>query len=146
MVKENPARSARKPQHEGCDVRPVIQPAEGDALDVRLEPTAEDLIEALEDDEHTLPLDAWAERLRQIAPGAYADRPKPRLPALVPPGTEARIRVMQQRVERGEDLFGPGDVETDGIDQAGREIRRCRNGRDERGQLRQLGEKGGDAA
>lgn len=152
-MKDNRSRAnrARQPEDKGCDVRLTVSPEAGqaDALDVRLEPKVEDLVEALEDDEeHTLPIDAWSNRLRQIDPQAFGDRPKPRRPALVEPGTEAKIQIMQERIARGEDPFGPTDLGTDSNDQAGREIRRCRNGRDERGGLRQLGEapKGGDAA
>lgn len=146
MKPNDPRAKGARTTPEGCDVKPVVRPAEGDALDVRLEPKAEDVVEEFEEDyEHVLTLDEWAQRLRQLAPQAYGDRPKPRLPAQVAPGTEAKIRVMQDRVARGEDPFGERDVETDANDRAGREIRRCRNGRDERGQLRQLGE-GGDAA
>lgn len=150
MAKE--ARPPRRPPDDkGCDVQIVVndQAQGGDALDVRLEPKAQDKIDTWEEDEElTFDLSLWSEKLRQLAPEAYADRPKPRKRALAQPGTDAKISIMRERVERGEDLFGDKDLRTDSIDQAGREIRRCRNGRDERGQLRELGDeppKGGAA-
>ena len=58
-------------------------------------------------------------------------------PALL---VEATVRAALE-----EDLGRAGDLTTDADDAHGREIRRCRNGRDARGSLRSLKE-GGDAA
>jgi hypothetical protein len=139
------AKGARS--HEGCDVKPVVQDGSGDALDVRLEPTAEDLVEALEGDtEHVLSVEQWAERLRQLDARAFGDRPKPRQAALVQPGTEAKIAIMRERIARGEDPFGPRDLEDGAVPQAGRDIQRVRNGRDKRLGYRKLTDPKGGAA
>lgn len=39
----------------------------------------------------------------------YDDPPLPREPCNAPPGSEERIRVYRQRVERGESVFSPLD-------------------------------------
>lgn len=121
-----------------CDVKLTANDQGGDC-DVRLEPTAQDLIEVLEESDEDMPLDDWAALLRQVAPKVYGDAPPPTdAPCLAEPGTEARIQAMIDRVTRGESPFDPHDLAVDANERAGREVRRLRNGRDEPGRLQEL--------
>lgn len=89
--------------------------------------------------EDCLPLAVAAEVLRLLHPADYSDRPQPRQwSAVMDP--RLKVSVMEQRAERGEALWHPGDYcslrARDPDDRMVREVRRMRNGSDVAGDMR----------
>lgn len=79
------------------------------------EDTLLDRLEALQ--QHLrFPLDVWGMMIDYIAPDMTEEPAKLPKPTRTIPGTEARLRVLIERAERGEQLSHPDDTQADSAD------------------------------